>query len=74
MPARQGRSLLSAALLLACAGRCAVTGSDDPTILQAAHVDRFDGASRNVLENGLLLRSDVHLGDVPVIAQAMGPT
>ncbi|WP_402464181.1 HNH endonuclease [Isoptericola aurantiacus] len=58
--ARQGQSLFRATLLTAYAGRCAVTGSDVPATLQAAHIDRYDGTSTNVVENGLLLRADIH--------------
>ncbi|PFG42429.1 putative restriction endonuclease [Isoptericola jiangsuensis] len=58
--ARQGQALFRATLLTAYAGRCAVTGSDVPATLQAAHIDRYDGASTNILENGLLLRADIH--------------
>ncbi|GAB2481054.1 hypothetical protein GCM10027063_23980 [Promicromonospora xylanilytica] len=57
---RQGQSAFRDLLLKAYNGRCAVTGSDVPAALQAAHIERYDGASTNLVTNGLLLRADIH--------------
>lgn len=42
-------------------GACAVTGVDVAETLQAAHIDPYRGRSSQVVANGLLLRSDIHL-------------
>lgn len=57
---RQGQADLRARLLLAYQGRCAITGTDIPPALQAAHIEPYDGSASNVVTNGLLLRADVH--------------
>ncbi len=41
-------------------GRCAVTGEHSLPALDAAHIVPFCEGGRHVLENGLLLRADVH--------------
>lgn len=57
---RQGQRDFRAKLLKAYGGRCAVTGTDVPEVLQAAHIEPYDGMPTNVVSNGLLLRADIH--------------
>ena len=57
---RRGQSRFRRALLEAYGRRCAVTGSEVETVLEAAHIRRYQGDHTDVLSNGLLLRSDVH--------------
>lgn len=57
---RQGGRAFRARLLEAYEGRCAVTGCDAIEALEAAHVVPYLGAHTDVLENGILLRADLH--------------
>jgi putative restriction endonuclease len=40
--------------------RCAITGERTLPVLQAAHIKPFAESGPNTVENGLLLRSDLH--------------
>lgn len=67
--ARRGQSKFRAALLDAYSRRCAATGTDAESVLEAAHIRPYRGADSNVLTNGLLLRADIHtLFDLALIA------
>jgi hypothetical protein len=59
---RRYQSAFRQALLSKRPNRCAITGTSEPAVLEAAHIipyaERF--ADRDKLENGLLLRSDIH--------------
>jgi hypothetical protein len=57
---RQGQPNFRNRLLEAYGSRCAVTGTDVPEVLQAAHIEPYDGMPTNVVSNGLLLRADIH--------------
>ncbi|KQO38892.1 hypothetical protein ASF05_03155 [Aeromicrobium sp. Leaf245] len=57
---RRGQPKFRAALLEAYAGRCAVTGSETVSVLEAAHIRPFADGGAAVVQNGLLLRADVH--------------
>lgn len=57
---RQGQGPFRNALLKAYGGRCAITGSSVVDVLEAAHLYPYQGATTNVVQNGLLLRADVH--------------
>lgn len=57
---RQGQRLFRRRLLAAYDGRCAVTGTTEPDVLEAAHIHRYMGPHSNTEANGLLLRADVH--------------
>lgn len=57
---RQGQPLFRMKLLDAYEGRCAVTGSGAVRVLEAAHIHPYRGAHTNRVDNGLLLRSDIH--------------
>ena len=58
---RPGQSAFREALLKAYGGRCAVTGCDFTGTLEAAHITPHRGAKTDHVENGLLLRADVHM-------------
>lgn len=57
---RQGQPAFRQKLLNAYGGRCAVTGATTPQVLEAAHIMPYMGGHTNVVQNGLLLRSDIH--------------
>lgn len=42
-------------------GRCAASGTGIDDILQAAHIDDFRGRRSQVVQNGILLRVDIHM-------------
>jgi hypothetical protein len=57
---RQGQPAFRLALLRAYDGKCAVTGCGVVEVLQAAHIIPYRGPATDRVENGLLLRSDIH--------------
>lgn len=57
---RRGQPAFRKALLDAYGGRCAMTGCDVVDALEAAHIRPYSGSSSNTVNNGLLLRADVH--------------
>ncbi len=57
---RQGQRLFRRRLLDAYDNRCAVTGTVEPNVLEAAHIHRYMGPHSNIESNGLLLRADIH--------------
>jgi hypothetical protein len=57
---RQGQSAFRRTLLRAYNGRCAFTGCDIEPLLEAAHIHPYRGPDTNSVQNGLLLRADVH--------------
>lgn len=57
---RRGQPLFRAKLLDAYGGRCAITGCSAVEVLDAAHVLPYKGEHTNRLDNGLLLRADLH--------------
>lgn len=50
--------------------RCAITGCDATQALEAAHISPYLGDAANHIQNGLLLRADIHtlfdLGDIAI--------
>jgi hypothetical protein len=58
---RQGQPRFRRALLQVYDCRCAFTGCDLPEVLEAAHIVAYRGRLTNHIQNGLLLRSDVHV-------------
>jgi putative restriction endonuclease len=49
--------------------KCAVTGCNIEALLEAAHITPYQGPETNHIQNGLLLRSDIHtLFDCGLIA------
>ena len=57
---RIGQNLFRLSLLSAYQGRCAVTGTDVPEVLDAAHIQKFSENPNHAINNGLLLRKDIH--------------
>jgi putative restriction endonuclease len=60
VPQRLGQRSFQAVVLAAYTRRCAITGSKIRPALQAAHVRPLPAGGEHRLDNGLLLRSDVH--------------
>ena len=58
---RRGQKKFRTALLKAYNGKCAVTGSNVESVLEAAHILPYKGQQTNHIQNGVLLRSDIHL-------------
>ncbi len=57
---RQGQRAFRNMLLTAYSSTCAVTGTAEPSVLEAAHIHRYMGPHSNIASNGLLLRADIH--------------
>lgn len=57
---RQGQAGFRSALMKAYRGRCAVSGCEVTALLEAAHIHPYRGPETNAVQNGLLLRADVH--------------
>lgn len=48
-------------LISAYGSRCSVTGTNVPEVLQAAHIEPYRGIRTQTVDNGILLRADIHL-------------
>lgn len=59
-PYRLAQQSFKAVVLSAYHGHCAITGTKIRPVLQAAHIRPVTEGGENRLDNGLLLRSDVH--------------
>jgi hypothetical protein len=57
---REGQAEFRKELIAAYRGKCAITGYDLELALDAAHVRRYNGLHTNYVQNGLLLRKDLH--------------
>lgn len=57
---RRGQGAFRAQLLEAYDGRCAITGCSAVAVLEAAHIKPYRGEHTHRVDNGLLLRADVH--------------
>lgn len=57
---RQGQAKFREKLFDAYDGRCAITRTRIAATLQAAHIMPFRGPETNNVQNGLLLRADIH--------------
>jgi hypothetical protein len=57
---RQGQATFRAGLLKAYEGKCAITGTAVPAVLEAAHITPYLGNQTNDITNGVLLRADLH--------------
>ena len=57
---RQGQAKFREKLLDAYNSRCAVTGTAIAATLQAAHIVPYRGPEMNSVQNGVLLRADIH--------------
>jgi hypothetical protein len=58
---RKGQSRFRKALHTLYGSRCAFTGTDEETVLEACHIISHATTGDNSLDNGLLLRSDIHV-------------
>nr|WP_278449051.1 HNH endonuclease [Brevundimonas diminuta] len=66
---RQGQPAFRRHLLAAYGGQCAITDCSVEALLEAAHILPYRGKETNVVQNGLLLRADIHtLFDLGLIA------
>jgi putative restriction endonuclease len=59
-PYRLGQHAFQAKVLDAYSRRCSITGDKIKPVLQAAHIRPLPAGGEHRLDNGLLLRSDVH--------------
>ncbi|MEU4338279.1 HNH endonuclease [Micromonospora lupini] len=59
-PNRLGQQSFKAVVLDAYGRRCAITGDRIQPVLQAAHIRPLPAGGEHRLDNGMLLRSDVH--------------
>ncbi len=59
-PYRLGQQSFKAVVLDSYHRRCAISGTHIPPVLQAAHIRPVAKGGEHRLDNGLLLRSDVH--------------
>lgn len=57
---RRGQPRFRKALLEAYGGKCAVTGCQVESVLEAAHIIAYAGDHTNDVRNGILLRADIH--------------
>ena len=57
---RQGQAEFRQALMIAYNYKCAVTGCDVRDTLQAAHIVPVSNSGQHRIQNGLLLRADIH--------------
>lgn len=57
---RQGQPKFRRQLFEVYEGQCAVTGCNVEAVLEAAHIAPYFGTGSNALQNGLLLRADIH--------------
>jgi predicted restriction endonuclease len=60
MVVRSGQSKFRSSVLEAYGGTCCVTGCSVEPALEAAHIFPYNGEHTNAVQNGLLLRSDIH--------------
>lgn len=66
---RRGQPKFRNSLLQAYEGKCAITSTNLESVLEAAHITKYNGEQSNVVSNGLLLRADVHtLWDLGLLA------
>lgn len=57
---RQGQPIFRKKLLKAYESCCAISGTQVSEILEAAHIIPYNGNKTNSINNGLLLRADIH--------------
>jgi hypothetical protein len=57
---RQGQQRFRQKLITAYGGKCAISGCDVEPLLDAAHIVPYRGPETNKVQNGLLLRTDLH--------------
>jgi putative restriction endonuclease len=59
-PHRLGQQTFEVVVLDAYHRQCSITGAHIPPVVQAAHVRQVTAGGEHRLDNGLLLRSNVH--------------
>lgn len=70
---RRGQSSFRSALLAAYGRKCSISGCNFEGALEAAHIQAYRGKHTNHVQNGLLLRADLHtLFDLKRIAVYSG--
>jgi len=57
---RRGQPAFRASLIDAYGGRCAISGCRVHAVLEAAHIMPYKGDHTNHVQNGILLRTDLH--------------
>ena len=57
---RRGQSKFREVLLDAYENKCAVSNCADTDVLEAAHIEPYSETQTNSIENGILLRADLH--------------
>ena len=57
---RRGQASFRSKLLVAYKFRCAISETEVPSVLEAAHIVPYQGEQTNHISNGLLIRSDLH--------------
>lgn len=57
---REGQSLFKGRILKAYDNKCCITGENIPELLEAAHIQEYKNRYSNHVQNGLLLRVDIH--------------
>lgn len=57
---REGQGAFHTAVSKAYQGQCCITGEKIPELLQAAHIQDYINKDSNHIQNGLLLRIDIH--------------
>lgn len=58
---RERQRAFSRAVFAAYGGRCAISDVGVPDALQAAHIDDYRSRKSQIVQNGILLRADLHL-------------
>jgi hypothetical protein len=58
---RQGQPEFRQKLLRAYGNKCAISGCDVEPALEAAHIMKYRGPKTNHVQNGILLRADLHV-------------
>lgn len=60
MSSRKGQGSFKGKILKAYRNTCSVTGENIPEILEAAHIQSYKNIDSNHVQNGILLRVDIH--------------
>ena len=58
---RRGQKRFREKLLSAYKGKCAITKCETVDVLEAAHILPYKGPETNHIQNGIILRSDIHV-------------
>lgn len=58
---RERQAQFSKAVYAAYDGKCAISNVGLPNALQAAHIDDYRSRKSQIVQNGILLRADIHL-------------